>query len=74
MQLRFRLSQHIRDLELMEDIMMRIGCGALYKDSRNSVVTLIVTKFSDIENKIIPLFENYSLKGALGNYPMISIK
>ena len=54
--------------------MMRIGCGALYKDSRNSVVTLIVTKFSDIENKIIPLFENYSLKGALGNYPMISIK
>ena len=44
--------------------MMCIGCGAIYKDTRNSVVTLVVTKFSDIENKIIRLFENYSLKGS----------
>lgn len=68
-QLRFRLSQHIRDLELMENIVTYIGCGTLHRDSRSPVVTLIVTKFSDIENKIIPLFENYSLKGVKGfNY------
>jgi len=63
-QLRFRLTQHIRDIQLMDNIMTYIGCGALYKDS--SVVTLVVTKLSDIENKIIPLFEKYPLNGNKG--------
>jgi hypothetical protein len=50
----------------MENIVTYLGCGALHRDSRNSVITLVVTKLSDIENKITPLFEKYPLKGTKG--------
>jgi hypothetical protein len=65
-QLRFRISQHIRDQQLMESFVTYFGCGTLHIDSRNPVVTLVITKLSDIQAKILPLFENYPLKGVKG--------
>jgi hypothetical protein len=41
----------------MESLVMYLNCGRISK--RSNVVDFIVTKFSDIELNIIPLFETY---------------
>ena len=61
--LRFRISQHERDLKLMENTIKYLGSGYIEKDSRKPAISLTIVKFSDIINKIIPLFENNSLFG-----------
>ena len=61
--LRFRLYQHERDRNLIELLIKYLGAGKIEKDPRNSVVSLIVTKFSDVNNIIIPFFEKYPLHG-----------
>lgn len=43
--LRFRLSQHTRDIQLMEQIIKYLGVGRLVTDSRKPLVTLDVGKF-----------------------------
>jgi hypothetical protein len=55
--LKFQITQHIREVKLMESLVMYLNCGRIYK--RSNVVDFIVTKFSDIELNIIPLFEIY---------------
>jgi hypothetical protein len=40
-----------------------LGCGYLMSDPRESAVYLTVNKFSDILNKIIPIFTKYLLMG-----------
>lgn len=61
--LRFRISQHDKDIELMEILIKFLGTGQIEKDPRNSVVTLVITKFSNINNIIIPFFEKYPIQG-----------
>ena len=61
-QLRFRVNQHIRDIKLMELLVLYLG-GNLYKYPDNNAVVLTVVKFSDITNIIIPFFEKNSLLG-----------
>ncbi len=61
-QLRFRITQHIRDLELMEKIVQYLGAGQIYKYTK-SAVHLNIVDFSLITNKIIPLFEENPLVG-----------
>ena len=62
-QLRFRITQHLRDLELMECLIKYLVSGQIYKYPNKQAVSLIVVKFSDIINTIIPFFEKNPLLG-----------
>ena len=53
-QLRFRITQHDRDIKLMEYIIKYLGAGQIYKYPKISAVNLTIVKYSDIYNKIIP--------------------
>jgi len=63
--LRFRITQHERDLKLMELLIKYFGAGRIECDKRlkHSVVTLVIGNFSDISNKIIPFFDQYPIFG-----------
>ena len=62
-QLRFRISQHERDTKLMELLIKYLGCGRIEKYSKHNEAKLVVTKFSDNTEKIIPFFNLYPLVG-----------
>nr|YP_010130230.1 LAGLIDADG endonuclease [Clavaria fumosa]QPZ51131.1 LAGLIDADG endonuclease [Clavaria fumosa] len=62
-QLRFRISQHERDLKLMESLIKYLGCGKIYKYTNQSAIVLTIFKFSDIYNVIIPFFKKNPLLG-----------
>lgn len=59
--LRFTITQHNRDLELLQNLLNYLGCGKYYS-SRNEVM-FITSSFSDIKSKIIPIFDKYPLLG-----------
>ena len=59
-QLRFRITQHERDIKLMECLINYLDSGQIYKYPDKPAVSLIVVNFSQINNNIIPFFENYS--------------
>ena len=59
--LRFTITQHNRDLELLQSFLNYLDCGKCYP-SRNEV-SFIISSFSDIKSKIIPLFDKYPLLG-----------
>ena len=59
--LRFKLTQHLRDEQLMRSLVDYLGCGKFYVSVGS--IDFIVTKFSDIETKLIPLFEKYPIQG-----------
>ncbi len=61
--LRFRISQHERDTQLMELIINYFLAGRLEKDFRSSVLNLVISKFSDLNQKIIPFFNQYPIYG-----------
>ena len=52
--LRFKLTQHPKDEQLMKSLVDYLDCGKIYV----SVISIdfIVTKFSDITNKLVPFF------------------
>ena len=56
-QLRFRISQHDRDIILMESISKFLDAGKVYKYGTQPAVVLTVFSYSDITNKIIPFFD-----------------
>lgn len=59
--LEFELAQHSRDFALMESIISYLNCGvvAVY----DQIVFFRVSKFSDIKDKIIPIFLKYPVLG-----------
>lgn len=57
--LRFTITQHNKDLELMVYLSKYLGCGKCYS-SRNEV-NFVTSSFSEIQNKIIPIFDKYPL-------------
>lgn len=62
--LTFTISQHSRDIELMKSLITYLECGGIAIDSRGSMMgDLVVTKFSDIYEKIIPIFRQYKIVG-----------
>lgn len=61
--LNFIVMQNIRDLELMEEIKSKFGCGSITINESSAVIRYTVTKLSDIQNIIIPFFDEYSLMG-----------
>lgn len=62
-QLRFRITQHERDLKLMENIVKYFGSGKVYKYNGKAAVNLTIVKFSDITEIIIPFFNKNPLVG-----------
>jgi len=59
----FQISQHLRDLELMNSIVEYLETGRLIHRKSHPLVVYEVTKFSEIEEKIIPFLEKYPLQG-----------
>jgi LAGLIDADG endonuclease len=61
--LKFQITQHSRDIQLMNNIVKYLGSGTLIINKNKSAIDLVIYKLSDIESIIIPLFNNYSLIG-----------
>lgn len=62
-QLRFRITQHSRDIGLMENIISKLKCGSIYKYPNQNAVSIVVINFSEITNLIIPFFNKYPILG-----------
>lgn len=60
-QLRFLVTQHKRDEQLIINLTKILGCGKIYPNG--SAFDCRVNKFSDIIEKIIPFFEKNSVVG-----------
>lgn len=54
--LRFRVTQHERDIFLMENIIRYLGVGKIYKYPNQPAVRIEVSNFKDLTNVIIPFF------------------
>jgi len=61
--LRFTLSQHSRDELLMKSLVSYFVCGRYALRSNKDYGDFLVTTFSDINEKIIPFFQKYEIKG-----------
>ena len=61
--LKFQIVQHSRDVELMKMLISTLGCGRIELVLQQSAVYYVVTKYQDILEKLIPLFDNYPIKG-----------
>ena len=61
--LKFQVTQHTRDENLMRSIVSYLGCGNLYFVKSRKVTDYCVVKYSDLIEKIIPFFENYPIIG-----------
>ena len=59
----FQIAQHLRDEELMRSFVTKLGCGKYIPRSNKAYGEFVVERFIDINQKIIPLFEKYKLKG-----------
>lgn len=61
--LRFIVTQHARDAELLKNLVEYFGCGKYSVIQSSSLHgDFIVNKFEDIKCKIIPFFDKYSLQ------------
>jgi|ERR1700761_77539 len=61
--LRFRISQHQKDTELMKLIISYFEAGRLEINSNRSVLNFVISSFSDLREKIIPFFNKYPIHG-----------
>jgi hypothetical protein len=61
--LMFSVSQHSRDAALLQLFCKFLDCGTYYPSSTRKEGNYLVTKFSDIEQKIIPFFLKYPIHG-----------
>ncbi len=60
-----KITQDSRENEILTSLERYLGCGSNYKQSTSGTVKdFIVTKFSDITDKIIPFFDKYPLLGS----------
>ena len=65
--LRSRAREHNKDKELLESLISTLNCGRLIL--KLGYGEFIVEKFTDISEKIIPIFEKFQLQGhKLKNY------
>lgn len=62
-QLRFRISQHSRDVRLMEKLMEYFGSGMVYKYGGKSAVSFTIVDFTDITYIIVPFFNKNPIIG-----------
>ena len=59
--LRFQLTQHERDEQLMSSLIEYFNCGNVYRNKNTFEFRVI--KFDDIIDKILPLFKKYPVLG-----------
>ena len=57
----FSINKSIRDNDFIYKISKFLDCGAI--SSNEKYIQLRVTKFEDVEIKIIPFFKNYPMQG-----------
>lgn len=62
-QLRFQITQHSRDQELLKSLIKYLECGHYNPRSGRDSGDFEVTRFSDIESKILPFFGKYPIEG-----------
>jgi hypothetical protein len=62
--LRFSISQHKRDVLLLENFFNFYNCGYIVKYEKRSVCEFIVTRIDDIVEHIIPFFNKYPVVGS----------
>lgn len=60
--IRFILTQHNRDEDLMRTIAAYLDCGKINKDSKATY--LVVQRLPDIIKTVIPLFDKYQIEGS----------
>jgi hypothetical protein len=63
--LRFKITQHSRDKQLIESFITYFNCGKVYNENNTTIFR--VTKYSDIIEKIIPFFYRYPIIGVKYN-------
>lgn len=61
--LKFQITQHIRDQELLRKLINKLDCGRYETSIGRNWGNFVVTRFSDIESKILPLFTDYLIYG-----------
>ena len=62
-EMRFRITQHVRDEALLVSLISYLGCGHYSKSKGNNYGQYKSSKFSDILNNIIPFFKQYPVLG-----------
>ena len=62
--LRFCITQHSRDEELLKNIIKFLGCGHYYQRKGSMISEYMVTGFKDIIEKILPFFEKNPIIGS----------
>jgi hypothetical protein len=63
-QLRFSISQHTRDANLIQSLIEYFDCGGVYqRHGKREIVEFVVTKNSSHVEKIIPFFHKYPILG-----------
>lgn len=60
----FKVTQHVRDIEVMQGLVNFLNCGNVAPRPDKCAVDFQVFKFSDIIEKVIPFFKEYPLQGA----------
>lgn len=56
------LNQHSRDKLLINKLIDILGCGNIYTHSKD-VVIIVIYNFKNINEKMIPLFNQYKIRG-----------
>lgn len=62
--IRFVLTQHSRDERLLQEFVAFFGCGVYALRKNGLAGDFFVNKFVDLNNKIIPFFLKYPLRGS----------
>ena len=60
----FQITQNNRDVLLINSFVSLFNCGRVESCNKGLVVNFIVTKLSDVNEKIIPFFDKYPLIGS----------
>ena len=62
-QLSFQLSQHTRDIELIDSIKEYLDCGQTTVYDNHNYIRYTVSNIPDIMEKVIPFFDKYLIVG-----------
>ena len=62
-QLSFQLTQHTRDIELINNLKEYLDCGQTTVYDNHNFIKYVVSNISDIMEKVLPFFDKYSIVG-----------
>ena len=61
--LRIAITQHFKDVLLMNKIKNILNCGFITKDSKRNTIIFKISNFEDVYYKIIPIFNKHKIIG-----------